>query len=582
MIVLTLFAFLGGFVTILSPCILPILPIVLSGSLTGGKSRPLGVVAGFIVSFTFFTLFLSFLVKFFGIPGDILRSFSVLVILLFGISLLVAGFQNVVEKLFASLSRFVPNTKTDNGFFGGLIVGLSIGLLWTPCVGPILASIISLAITGLVTGQAVIITFAYALGTAIPMLGIVWGGRNLLNKVPGLVKNTANIQKGFGVLMIITAFAIYFNLDRSFQVYILDKFPSYGVGLTKIEDNQLVKNALEGLRGKDESQLTTPDDTGKPMFQVRKDGPIAPEIIPGGEWFNLSANKDTLTLSELRGKVVLVDFWTYTCINCIRTLPYLRDWHEKYSDLGFVILGIHTPEFEFEKEAGNVKKAIDDFGLKYPIVQDNNYATWRAYKNRYWPAKYLIDKNGVIRYTHFGEGKYDETEKNIQKLLAETGEDVSKININTSTYSVMAKTPELYLGNWRIEYFASPERIVEGLEIIYSKPKILPDNHFAYEGYWNIGNQTANPAKSSKLILNFNAKEVFLVMKPESNESKVKVYLNGSVVGLNKGADVDENGIVTLDKDRLYKLINLHNPGKNELMLEFLDGNTEVYAFTFG
>src|SRR3990172_2867947 len=380
MILLILFAFLAGVVTILSPCILPILPVVLSSSLTGGKKRPLGVVAGFIISFTFFTLFLSLIVKSLGIPADFLRSFSIIVIALFGIGLLLPNFQALLERLFTTFSRFSPKLNQNSGFSGGLLIGASIGLIWTPCVGPILASIISLAITGSVSGQAALITFSYSLGTAIPMLAIVYGGRNLLNKVPWLTRNTVKIQKAFGVLMILTALAIFFNLDRKFQTFILDKFPNYGTGLTSFEDNETIRRALDRLDGGEVSE----EDMGKPTFNLLDDSGVnAPELIPGGDWFNTKP----LTLKELRGKVVMVDFWTYTCINCIRTLPYLRDWYEKYADKGLVIIGVHTPEFEFEKSPENVQKAIEDFEIKYPVMQDNNYATWRVYDNYYWPAK---------------------------------------------------------------------------------------------------------------------------------------------------------------------------------------------------
>lgn len=584
MILLTLFAFLGGVVTILSPCILPILPIVLSSSLTGGKRRPLGVVTGFIVSFTFFTLFLSFLVKALGISAESLRTFSIIVILLFGISFLTPKFQELLEKLFSSFSRFSPKANSDSGYWGGVVIGLSIGLLWTPCVGPILASIISLALSGSVSSQAIIITFSYALGTAIPMLGIVWGGRNLLNKVPWLVSNTTKIQKGFGVLMIITAIAIYSNFDRNFQVWVLNRFPSYGTGLTKVEDNAIVKNALDSFKVGSGENDTKSDEMGKPLFQVRKDGPQAPEIIPGGQWFNVPQGQASLKISDLRGKVVMVDFWTYTCINCIRTLPYMRDWHDKYADKGLVIIGVHTPEFEFEKTPSNVAKAIKDFDLKYPIVQDNNYATWRAYNNHYWPAKYLIDKDGVIRYTHFGEGEYDKTEKVIQQLLEEAGSNVSNVNLNTSTYSIDAQTQETYLGNFRLQYLASPETVIQDKQINYSKPANLTNNYFALEGFWTIANETAMPEEGSKLYFNFSAKNVYLVMRPKNENApgKVKVYLNGKIVDSeNDGEDV-KAGVVTVDSDRLYKLLNIQTPGRNELKLEFLDSNLEVYAFTFG
>lgn len=575
MILLITFAFLAGIVTVLSPCILPILPIVLSSSIGGqntGKSRPLGVVVGFILSFTFFTLFLSTIVSLSGIPSDSLRLFSVIVIAVFGVSFLIPQFQNLLEKLFSKLAGFAPIGQTKSGFFPGLIVGLSIGLLWTPCVGPILASVISLAITGTVTLSAFIITFAYALGTAIPMFAIMIGGQSLLRKVPWLLANTGNIQKGFGVVMILTAFAIFNNYDRAFQTYILNTFPQYGAGLTQFEDNSSVKKELEKVNQKPVDQT----DIGKPTSDMLSTkGPIAPEIIPGGAWFNTKP----LTLAELKGKVVIVDFWTYSCINCQRTFPYLKDWYKKYKDKGLVIVGVHSPEFEFEKSEKNVAQAIKDFGLTYPVVQDNNFATWRAYDNHYWPAKYFIDKDGVIRYTHFGEGEYDESERVIQELLKETGaKDVSS-KIDNPTYQLNSRTPEIYLGYLRMQNFASYEQIKKDALATYTAPSQLGSNKVAYIGNWNVMDEYANPQKGAKLLLNFDAKEVFLVMRTKGTPAKVKVYIDGKMQYA--GAD-NKNGVVTVDGDKLYKLINLTTPGQHILQLEFEDGNAEIFAFTFG
>ncbi len=385
MIILIAFAFLAGIITILSPCILPILPIVLSGSF-GSKRKPLGIVVGFVLSFTLFTLFLSVLVKATGISADALRSLSIIIILIFGISLILPQFQVFMERLFSRLSGKFAVKGNHEGFHGGVFIGLSLGLVWTPCVGPIIASVITLAATSSVNFAAFFITLSYALGTAIPMLAIMIGGRSLFQKIPWLLPNTGKIKKVFGVLMILTAIGIFFNIDRKFQVFILDKFPSYGTGLTKIEENSAVKDQLNNIF-QDGSKNSTGQTTTLGNY-----GP-APEIIPGGEWIN----SEPLQISSLRGKVVLVDFWTYTCINCIRTLPYLKDWNEKYRDKGLVIIGVHSPEFEFEKNVNNLNKAISDYEITYPVVQDNNFSTWSAYSNRYWPAKYLIDKDGESR-----------------------------------------------------------------------------------------------------------------------------------------------------------------------------------------
>lgn len=575
MILLIAFAFLAGIITVLSPCILPILPIILTSSIGGvntGKSRPIGVVTGFILSFTFFTLFLSTIVRLSGIPAETLRIVSVIVIAGFGVSLLVPQFQIIVEKLFSKLAGFMPSNQGRRGFGGGLLIGFSVGLLWTPCVGPILASVISLAITGTVTFDAFLITLAYSIGTAIPMFLIMLGGQNALRRVPWLLSNLGNIQKIFGILMILTAIGIFFNVDRKFQTYILTTFPQYGTGLTQLEDNAAIRKELDKKAGVEMKD----DDKGKPLFDMLEDeGVVAPEIIPGGAWFN----SEPLMLNTLKGKVVLVDFWTYSCINCQRTFPYLSDWHKKYKDKGLVIIGVHSPEFEFEKSEKNLAQAIEDFKLAYPIVQDNDFATWNAYSNRYWPAKYIIDKKGNIRYQHFGEGAYDETEKVIQELLKEAGATDVTSKINNPTYQIQAKTPEIYLGYGRIEHFSSPETIQNDTRKNYSAPPNLNNNEFAYKGAWNVMKEYANPQKGAELHLNFEAKEVFLVMRTKGQPAKVKVYIDNKLQYF--GAN-NNNGIVTVEKDTLYKLINLPAAGKHILRLEFEDSNAELFAFTFG
>lgn len=585
MILLIIFAFLAGVVTILSPCILPVLPIILSSSIGTqeiGKARPFGVIVGFILSFTFFTLFLSSIVKLIGIPADALRTFSVVVIGLFGITMLIPKFQYWTEILFSRLSQFLPQSQNKTGFGGGLLIGLSLGLLWTPCVGPILASVISLAITGEVNLTAVFITLSYAVGTAIPMFFIMILGQSASKKIPFLLQNSSKIQKVFGVLMILTAIAIFFNFDRKFQTFILNTFPNYGTGLTKLEDVPFIHDALNQLTGVE----VKPQDMGKPSFEMGENqGFPAPEIIPGGEWFNLPAGRQALSLSDLKGKVVLIDFWTYSCINCQRTLPYLKDWWEKYKDKGLVIVGVHSPEFEFEKSASNLEKALEDFGITYPVVQDNDFKTWRAYSNRFWPAKYFIDKDGNIRYTHFGEGAYDESEKVIQELLKEAGSDLGRAEINNPVYDNYAKTPELYLGYARMEHLVSPEKVVENGSALYSAPSDIPDNQFAFTGGWDVMEEYSSPAKGSSLILNFESKEVYLVMRPRDGVTpgKVKVYLDDGLVSETGSAgDSVVNSEVTVDSDSLYKLIRLQQPGRHILRLEFLDANIEAYAFTFG
>ncbi len=466
----------------------------------------------------------------------------------------------MLELLFTKLSRFAPSQNLNTGFWPGLLLGFSLGLVWTPCVGPIIASVITLAATSSVNLTTVFITLSYSIGTAIPMLGITYGGRQALQKVPWLTNNTPNIQKGFGVLMILTALAIFFNLDRGFQTFILDKFPNYGAGLTKIEDNKLVDNQLQNL--------------GTNQY------PAAPELIPGGQWFNTQP----LTLASLKGKVVLIDFWTYTCINCIRTLPYTKTWYDKYKDKGFVLIGVHSPEFEFEKSSDNVKKAISDFGIKYPVMQDNNYDTWKAFNNHYWPAEYLIDAKGNIRDSHPGEGDYDQTEKKIQDLLKEAGNNITdSITQMDAQMPVTTISPETYLGSKRMEFYYPDNSLGNGTKNFNSNNN-TPQNSFTLDGQWQITDENAVTGQGAILNYNFYANKVFLVLRPgTANNSKVKVFLDGKQVdSSNAGSDV-KSGIVTIDQDKLYNLIDLKgNLGNHLLRLEFQNPGAEAFAFTFG
>ena len=339
-----------------------------------------------------------------------------------------------------------------------------------------MASVITLALTQHVSGGAVFITLAYTLGTSIPMLAVMLGGRALLTRVPALTRNAANIQKGFGVLMIVMGVAIGLGWDRQFQSAILRAFPNYGSGLTAIEKAPSVRVALKTLRtwGNGRGQNSA-NSSGERVFSgamdvtpqngVLGDYGLAPAFVTNGMWFNTEGvvpmpgqpsegGSMPLSLQSLRGKVVVVDFWTYSCVNCVRTLPYLKAWNDTYRSRGLVIVGVHTPEFEFEKKSANVERAIKDLGVDWPVVQDNDYSQWNAYANQFWPAHYFIDAKGHVRYFHFGEGEYDVSEKVIQALLKEAGTNVGGI-VSKPAPEIDAQTPETYLGYGRGRGFAS-------------------------------------------------------------------------------------------------------------------------------
>jgi cytochrome c biogenesis protein CcdA/thiol-disulfide isomerase/thioredoxin len=566
MLILLGFSFLAGIVTILSPCILPILPIVLSGSLTGDKKRPLGIVAGFIFSFTFFTLALTSIVKLTGIPSDTLRLLAVIILFIFGLSLMIPQTQLILEKLFASISNMTPKGKKE-GLGGGIVIGLSLGLVWAPCVGPIMASGIALAATSAVNSAAILITLAYSLGTAIPMFIIMQGGRTLLNKIPFITQNSSKVQQMFGFIMIITSALIFFNIDRSFQTFILKTFPQYGTGLTQIEENNTVKQQIEKVK---EMPAGLPDLGSKQAPN--------PTFIGATNWLNSAP----LTLDALKGKVILIDFWTYTCINCIRTLPYVTSWYEKYKDKGLVVIGVHTPEFEFEKKTENVAIAMKDYKINYPVVQDNDYKIWRSYDNQYWPAEYIIDSKGQIRHTHFGEGQYDETEKIIQELLKEAGKtpDTSLIKIREQT-PTSSLTPETYVGLARLERTTNSitQPGIQNLTINDG----LPTHYISFGGLWDIENEQSTAIENAVLSINFQASKVFLVITPKTKTDSVTIYLDGKPIPPDiSGKDV-VNGTVNLDTERLYNLVDLKDKNENHILkLKFNTKGTGVYAFTFG
>ena len=541
MIVLLAFAFVSGVITILSPCILPVLPIVLAGGSSGGKARPFGVISGFVVSFSFFTLALSAIVQALGVPADAMRYVAIALIVLFGAVMLVPRLREAFD---VAVSRAVSRgsgragglspSKPRAGFLGGVPVGLSLGLVWTPCVGPIMASVISLALTQKVDGGSVLVTVAYTLGTAIPMLAIMLGGRALIARVPGLSKNAGAIQRVFGVVMILMGVALAFQWDRQVQTAILRAFPSYGSGLTAIENVAPVKSALAARtisarpgsgRAQDVMASSSgvfsgaPDDS--PETGALGDYGSAPRFVAAGPWFNtgtasggIPSPSAAMDLESLRGKVVLVDFWTYSCINCIRTLPYLKSWYEAYKSKGFVIVGVHTPEFAFEKVSTNVSRAIRDLGVSWPVVQDNDYAQWNAYGNKYWPAHYFIDAKGRIRYWHFGEGSYAETETIIRKLLSEAGTTVNAALVSAPDARLAAITPETYLGYERGKGFASAVDPLPDKAVDYRPARIPGSGEWNLQGKWTITGQYIAPEGSGSLWLGFEAKDVYLVAEP--------------------------------------------------------------------
>lgn len=587
MIILLIFAFLSGLVTIAAPCIWPLLPIILSSSATGEKRKPLGITLGIMLSFTIFTLTLSYLVKLIPFDPNILRLFAVVVIAFFGFSLLIPQLNKIVEGWVSRLSAMFGNKmgKNGNGFGGGFLTGFALGIVWSPCAGPILATIAALAATTSVNIGVVLVTVGYVMGVGIPLFLFALLGSRIFTRTKALSRYTGKIQQVFGLIMIITALAIFTNYDKVVQAKLLSIFPSYSGFLNTLEANPQVQQQLNVLKGKKDMPIEK--NMNKPLAPVQisdlPDLGSAPEFTGITKWLN---TEKPVTLSDLKGKVVLVDFWTYTCINCIRTLPFVTRWYDKYKDKGFVVIGVHTPEFEFEKQSENVQAAIKQYAIHYPVAQDNDYATWNAYNNQYWPAEYLIDARGHVRRTHFGEGEYDQTEMYIKTLLEEAGQTVDNktIELNDQTPTTQM-TPETYLGAKRMERFASNEGVSGGKQT-FTLSEPVGQDRFGYSGTWDVQYEYAKSFPNAKLVLDFYADKVHLVITPSSKDDKVKVLLDGKpVTAENEGSDV-KNGYIQFNNDHmddLYNVIDLHGSTENHLLeLQFETGGTQVFAFTFG
>jgi cytochrome c biogenesis protein CcdA/thiol-disulfide isomerase/thioredoxin len=577
MVALMAFAFLAGAATALSPCVLPVLPVALSAGVTGGRRRPLGVVTGLALSFAFATVALVYVIDALGLPGDLLRNLAIVVLLGFGLLLLAPP---LAARMEAWISRVVPKPsgRAGDGFLSGLLLGGSLGFVYAPCAGPILAGVITVSASQPFTAGRLGVALSYALGSAVVLYFLMLGGRRLTAR---LAPQAGRLQMAMGAVMVVVALGMAGDYDTRFQTAIANDLPDFVVNPTKeLEERDDVGEELAGLRVRYHG-------VGTAAAPAREEGealPVigeAPDFTGNQEWFNTPGDRP-LSLAGLRGRVVLVDFWTYTCINCIRTFPYLRAWDERYRDEGLTIVGVHTPEFPFEREAGNVAAAIEQNDLRYPVAQDNGYATWNAYANQYWPAKYLIDARGRVRYVHFGEGDYEETEAAIRELLAEAGRrpGAARAEARAETASPRVTTPESYLGSARDARFVNGP-IVSGVQTFTPPAAKLPPDSLAYEGRWRVTPYEATALARARLHLDFGARRVFLVLGADGRPRRMRVLLDGKPVPARyAGRDVHD-GVVTIRRQRLYRLVEMPRAGRHLLTLE-LEPGISGYAFTFG
>jgi cytochrome c biogenesis protein CcdA/thiol-disulfide isomerase/thioredoxin len=549
---LALIGLVGGLVTGISPCILPVLPVVFFSSVDKGqtKARPYLVIAGLVVSFTLVTLFGSLLLSILGLPQDVLRWAGLVVLALIGIGLIVPRFEHLLEKPFT----WIPQRRPDAAK-SGFPLGLALGAVYVPCAGPILAAITVAGSTGQVGLDTVVLTVTFAFGAAAPLLVFALAGRGVAQRVQTFRKRQRGVRITAGVVMLALAVGLVFNLPQLLQRAV----PDYTAGLQEeLNENERVREALN-LGGLENEQNKDLDLCSEGATELERCG-TAPDIRGVAQWLN-SAPVD---LRSLRGKVVLLDFWAYSCINCQRSLPHVTAWDAAYRAAGLQVIGIHAPEYAFEKEAGNVASAVDRLGIRYPVALDNSLATWTNYRNRYWPAHYLIDASGTVRHIKFGEGDYDTTEKLIRELLlaADPGVDLPKpTDTADDTPDTADITRETYLGTTKKVNFAGAEKYRTGT---FEFPAKQQEDTFALADDWTLATQNVTPTgDTARVRLSYRAKEVRMV-------------LSGTGTVTYGGRTIQVSGT-----PRSYQLLSTPDIRQGSLTVTVSAG-VQAYSFTFG
>ena len=553
MLALILIGLLGGLLTGISPCIVPVLPVIfLSG--TGDPRRPVWVVAGLVVSFSASTLAGSTLLALLHLPANVIRWTGLVLLALLGLGLIVPAIESVLERPFARIpQRPVDATR------GGFGLGLVLGLVFVPCAGPVLAAIVVAGATGSFGSQTIALILAFAVGVAVPLLVFALAGQRITRRVSAFRHRQRAIRRVGGVVMVALAVALAFDLPAALQRVI----PDYTAGLQHAAgaDRLEQKLNLGGIVTDENRQLSNCHDGSHALEDC---GP-APAIRGIDQWLN----GPPLDLKALRGKVVLVDFWAYSCINCQRSIPHVTAWYDTYRNDGLVVIGMHTPEYAFEKVPANVAAGAGKLSISYPIALDNAFATWTAYRNRYWPARYLIDRHGEVRQIQFGEGGYDVTEKLIRQLLTDVN---SEVNLPPptgmgDTAPASGQTPETFLSVGKVVNYGGPGRYDQG-ETTFSFPPTQADDTFALSGRWLLDYQggTARSATSA-IRLRYHAKTVYIVA---GGTGRLTVDHDGTAT------TVPVNGA-----PNTYRLAATDRVQPGELLVRATQG-VQVYSFAYG
>ena len=597
MLLLMLFALIAGAGTAITPCVLPVVPALLASSATGGRRRPIGIVIGLAATFTIAIVLLAQLVKGVGLASGAARTLAIVVLLAFGFAMLIPEVAARVQAPLSRLARFGPKTRGD-GFWSGIGVGAALGFVCAPCAGPILAAVTSVSASSGASARVVLVALSYSAGLAGVMLVYAFAGRAAIDRIRRVGRGYA-IERTLGVILIVTAVAMAFNVDVRFEEALAKNtsLPAVLVDPTRsLENSSAVQKRLASLRPasrfataqKEASSTPVPTQAEREVAIPGVKTPSLPRLGPAPafsgtqDWFNTPGNRP-LTLAGLRGHVVLLDFWTYTCINCLRTLPFLEGLYANYHRYGLEIVGVETPEFTFEQEASNVQQAIRSDGIRYPVAQDNRYATWNAWQNQYWPAEYLIDAKGQVRHYQFGEGDYKQSEAAVRALLADAG--AATLPPPMTAHAIVASaglgTPETYLDTRPQDGFLEPVRPGIGQYPGVSGP--LPLNHFALKGAWQASSESITPAASGASITGtVQAAKVYLVLTSSGNVPRQgRVLLDGRPLpATHAGADV-KDGAVTVTGQRLYTLISFPAAQQFTFTVQLPPG-VSAFDFTFG
>ncbi len=572
-----LLAFVGGVLTILSPCILPVLPFVFSRADQPFRRSGLPLLTGMALTFALVATAAAYGGHWVVRLNQGGRYVAIAIFLVLGLTLLFPSLAEALTRPLVQAGAKIQGGPSSELSVGkSFVLGISTGLLWAPCAGPILGLILTgAAIQGPGARSSLLLLF-YALGAATSLGIALLAGKKVFSTLKRSLFFDVWIRRVLGAAVIVGAIAIALGWDTG----LLTKFSF--VNTARAEEHLL------GRFGPAKPTLV-PVSVAEAQPALADEGPM-PELSGADGWINSPA----LSSKSLRGKVVVIDFWTYSCINCLRALPYVEGWATKYKDAGLVVIGVHTPEFAFEKERSNVEKAVRDLKITYPVAIDSDYKIWSAFNNNYWPAHYFIDGKGRIRAHHFGEGEYDVSERIIQELLKENGAtSISPGVINASGNGAEAASdsknvgsPETYVGYKRSANFASVEPIAKDSRKTYSPQPRLSLNQWALGGNWKVGEESAVlQSVPGKIVFRFHARDVHLVLGPSKNGKPIRfvVKLDGTAPGDDHGADTDASGAGTVQGNRLYQLIRQKGAVEDRTFeIEFLDPGVEAFAFTFG